>query len=139
MGTTRTLVVAILVVGLAATTVAVGQSGRGYPTRAPFTAVRWKDSTPEVKVKEDCYQFVAIDDVTAKDLVAFCKAKEKKHWKKRFEEDLVEMMDRMGHKPGDTVTLRVRDLATEKEKVLKDVAMTEENRRAVREAREREE
>jgi hypothetical protein len=48
------------------------------------------------------------------------------------------MMYRMGHKPGDKVTLKLRDLANDKELVLKDVAMTEKNREAIRQARTKE-
>lgn len=138
MRRSTTLLVGILIAGTARLEAARGQSGRGYPTPAPFIAVRWKDATPEVKVKDAWYELLAINEVSAKDLVTFCKEKEKKLWKKRFEEDLWEMMDRMGHKPGDKVTLKLRDLANDKELVLKDVAMTEKNREAIREARTKE-
>jgi hypothetical protein len=60
---------------------------------------------------------------------------DEKHWQKRFEEDLVEMMARMGHEPGEKVTLRVRDVKTRKTEVLKDVPNTHENRQAIRQAR----
>jgi WD40 repeat protein len=39
---------------------------------------------------------------------------------------------------GDKVTLKLRDLANDKELVLKDVPMTEKNREAIREARTKE-
>ena len=138
MRTTTALLVALAISAIAQVEPAAGQSGRGYPILAPFSAVRWKDSTPEVKVQDAWYELLAIDKVTAKDLVAFCKEKETKQWQKRFEEDLVEMMDRMGHKPAAKVTLKLRDLATDKEVLMKDVAMTEENREAIRKARPKE-
>ena len=106
-----------------------------YPKLAPYSAVRWKDATPEVKVKDTWYELLAINDVEAKDIVKFCKDKEEKLWQKRFEEDLVEMMARMGHEPGDKVTLKVRDLKTGKAEILKDVPNTHENRQAIWEAR----
>jgi hypothetical protein len=98
---------------------------------APFSAVRWKESTPEVKVKDTWYELLAIDDTVAKDIVKFCKDREERLWQKRFEEDLVEMMGRMGHEPGDKVTLKVRNLETGKTEVLKDVPNTHENRQAI--------
>ena len=97
--------------------------------------MRWKDATPEVKVKDTWYELLAINDIEAKDIVKFCKDKEEKLWQKRFEEDLVEMMARMGHEPGEKVTLKLRDLKTDKTQVQKDVPNTHENRQAIWEAR----
>ena len=114
---------------------AAQDGGKRYPRLAPFSAVRWKDSTPEVKVKDTWYELLAINDVEAKDIVKFCKDKEEKLWQKRFEEDLVEMMARMGHEPGEKVTLKLRDLKTDKTQVQKDVPNTHENRQAIWEAR----
>jgi hypothetical protein len=106
-----------------------------YPKLAPFSAVCWKEATPEVKVKDVWYELLAIDDTAAKDIVSFCKDKEGKLWQKRFEEDLVEMMARMGHEPGAKVTLKVRDLEGKKIQVLKDVPNTHGNRQAIWKAR----
>lgn len=114
---------------------AAGEKAKGYPKLAPFSAVRWKDSTPEVKVKDTWYELLAINDVEAKDIVKFCKDKEEKLWQKRFEEDLVEMMTRMGHEPGEKVTLKVRELDGGKTTVLKDVPNTHDNRQAIWRAR----
>ena len=114
---------------------AAQDGGKRYPRLAPFSAVRWKDSTPEVKVKDTWYELLAINDVEAKDIVKFCKDKEEKLWQKRFEEDLVEMMARMGHEPGEKVTLKLRDLKTDETQVQKDVPNTHENRQAIWEAR----
>jgi hypothetical protein len=114
---------------------AAQERAKRYPKLAPFSAVRWKDSTPEVKVKDAWYELLAIDDTEAKAIVKFCKEKDKKLWQKRFEEDLVEMMARMGHEPGEKVTLKVRDLKTRKTEVLKDVPNTHENRQAIWQAR----
>jgi hypothetical protein len=128
------LLVATFLVGTHPAAAAQGKAKR-YPKRAPFSAVRWKEATPEVKVKGVWYELLAIDDTEAKDVVKFCKDKEEKRWQKRFEEDLVEMMARMGHEPGEKVTLKVRDLSTGKTEVLKDVPNTHENRQAIWQAR----
>jgi len=114
---------------------AAQERGKRYAKLAPFSAVRWKDATPEVKVKDTWYELLAIDDTEAKDIVKFCKDREEKLWQKRFEEDLVEMMARMGHEPGEKVTLKLRELDTGKTVVLKDVPNTHENRQAIWQAR----
>jgi hypothetical protein len=114
---------------------AAQERAKRYPKLAPYSAIRWKESTPEVKVNDVWYELLAIDDTEAKEIVQFCKDKEKDLWQKRFEEDLVEMMARMGHEPGEKVTLKVRDLKTEKTVVLKDVPNTHANRQAIWEAR----
>jgi hypothetical protein len=115
--------------------VAAQEKDKRYVKLSPFSAVRWRESTPEVKVKDVWYELVAIDDIEVKEVVKFCKEKEENLWKKRFEEDLVEMMARMGHEPSEKVTLKVRDLKTGKPEVLKDVPNTHENRRAIWQAR----
>jgi hypothetical protein len=114
---------------------AAKEKDKRYPKLAPYSAIRWKDSTPEVKVNEAWCELLAINDVEAKDIVKFCKEKEERLWQKRFEEDLVEMMARMGHEPGEKVTLKVRDLKTGKTETLKDVPNTHANRQAIWEAR----
>jgi hypothetical protein len=114
---------------------AAREKDKDYPKLSPFSAVRWKDSTPQVKVKDTWYELLAVNDIAAKDIVKFCKDKEERLWQKRFEEDLVEMMARMGHEPGEKVTLTVRDLAGGKTTVLKDVPNTHENRQAIWRAR----
>jgi hypothetical protein len=114
---------------------AVQGKGKRYPKLAPFSAVRWKDSRPEVKVKDVWYELLAVNDTEAREIVKFCKDREPNLWQKRFEEDLVEMMARMGHEPGEKVTLKVRDLKTGKTEVLKDVPNTHENRQAIWRAR----
>ncbi len=109
--------------------------GKRYPKLAPFSAVRWKDATPEVKVKDVWYELLAIDGIEARQIVKFCKDQEERLWQKRFEEDLVEMMARMGHEPGEKVTLTVRYLKTGQTATLKDVPNTHANRQAIWEAR----
>jgi ribosomal protein S3AE len=114
---------------------AAQEKAKDYPKLSPFSAVRWKDSTPEVKVKDTWYELLAINDTEAKDIVKFCKDEEERLWQKRFEEDLVEMMARMGHEPGEKVTLKVRELEGGKTTTLKDVPNTHENRQAIWRAR----
>ena len=65
----------------------------------------------------------------------FCKKTYPDLWQKRFEEDLVEVLTKMGHKPGATVKLKVRPLDAKDAHVLERVPMTKENRTALWKAR----
>ncbi len=113
--------------------------GRGYPKLSPFEAVHWRGSVPEVRVQGVWYELLSLNGIASKEIVAFLKSVEKKQeWQqKRFEEDLVEVLNVMGHDPGASATLKVRQLDSGQDKVLKDVPMTKENRDALRDARQR--
>jgi hypothetical protein len=134
MKKTTIFLIALVLAG-AAQPGAARERGKRYAKLAPYSGVRWKDSTPEVKVNDTWYELLAIDDTAAGDIVKYCKEKEEKVWQKRFEEDLVEMMGRMGHEPGEKVTLKLRDLKTGKTEVRKDVPNTHANRQAIWSAR----
>lgn len=117
-------------------------TGKGYPKRSPFAAVRWQEYQPEVQVGDEWFRLVSLDDVPASDIVAFSRETYSSEWRKRFEEDLVELLTRMGHEPGDTVRLVVRPLGSSTTRTFEDVPMTYANRRAIRnaaQARERRE
>ncbi|EDL61879.1 hypothetical protein [Gimesia maris] len=107
--------------------------------KSPFAAVRWQESQPEVKVQEEWYQLVSLNGISASEIVDFSKQTYDDKWQKRFEEDLVELLTRMGHPPEDRVTLEIQSLDSAEKKTLKEVPMTYENRRTIRNAaRERE-
>ena len=102
-----------------------------FPKRAPFSAVRWRDIQPEVKLGQEWFKLVSINGNTATEIVAFSQQLHGGLWKKRFEEDLVELLSKMGHPPLDTVTLVVESLTSGEESTRKDVPMTYENRRSI--------
>lgn len=114
-------------------------TGEGYLKRSPFAAVRWEGFQPEVKVGAQWYRLVSIDDVPADEVVAFSRTTYEDLWRKRFEEDLVELLTRMGHPPGDTVKLVVQSLTSPETRTLEDVPMTYANRRAIRDAAQKRE
>lgn len=114
---------------------AAQERGKHYPKLAPYSAIRWKNATPEVKVNGTWYELLAINDTPTGEIVKFCKDKEPDIWQKRFEEDLVEMMARMGQQPGEKVTLKLRDPASGTTQVMKDVPNTHANRQAIWQAR----
>ncbi len=106
-----------------------------YPKRAPYSAVRWNDQVPEIRIIDKWYALHSIDSVPAVQVVKYCETTWPDKWQKRFEEDLVEVLSRMGKQPGRHVDLELTDLSTNQHATLKRVAMTEENRTALRNAR----
>ena len=109
-------------------------ASKTFPKKSPFAAVRWQQSQPEVKVGQQWYKFVSLDDLPAAEIVAFSRKTFASRWQKRFEEDLVELLSRMGHPPGDTVKLVVQSLTTSKTQVLENIPMTAANRQAIKAA-----
>jgi len=105
-----------------------------YPWKSPFAAVRWEESQPCVQVGDDWYKLVSLDGIPASEIVAFSKRTYGRKWRMRFEEDLVELLTRMGHPPQDKVTLVVQSLTTSQTRTLEGVPMTEANRRAIKRA-----
>jgi len=103
----------------------------GYPRLSPFEAVRWRGQTPQVQVRGKWYEFVAMNGLSANQIVALCQALDNANWQKRFEEDLVEVLMRTGYRIGNRATLELKDLETGQIQVLTDVPMTEENREAL--------
>jgi RNA polymerase sigma factor (sigma-70 family) len=103
---------------------------------APFAELRWlTGDVPEVLVGLSWARLVAIDGVSAADIVAFCKERYPARpgmppdlmWRKRFSEDLVDVLTAMGHPPRELVTLRLlRAGSTRPETVT--AQMTRENR-----------
>ncbi len=104
------------------------------PRAAPYRAIRWQGKTAQVQIDGNWYELQAINDVSTDSIVAFSESIAEDKWQKHFEEDLVELMTRMGHQPRNTVSLSLKD-SSGKDVMLKDVPMTEENRDALREAR----
>lgn len=105
-----------------------------FPKKSPFATVRWQQSQPEVRVGGQWYRLVSLDDLPATEIIAFSRETYGNKWRKRFEEDLVELLSRMGHPPQDTVRLVVQPLMSSETQILEDAPMTRENRQAVRAA-----
>lgn len=107
-----------------------------FPKLSPFSAVRWREpATPDVQVNGTWYELVAIDDDAFARIVDFARQAYGDRWQKRFEEDLVEVLIGMGARPGVMVNLQLRSLDTGEALVMKDVMMTEENRRQIWQSR----
>ena len=105
-----------------------------YPKRSPFSAVRWNDSQPEVEIGGEWFKLLSLDNLSTTEIVAFSQQTYGNQWRKRFEEDFVELLTRMGHPPQDTVKLVVQSLTSSETHVLEDVPLTEANRQAIKAA-----
>jgi CubicO group peptidase (beta-lactamase class C family) len=106
-----------------------------YPKVAPFSGVHWENDTPIVEVEKGWYTLVSLDGIAAGEIVSFCKQTYPDKWQMRFGEDLVEVLDGMGHELNGSVTLVVLPPGSSTPKTLDNVAMTEANRSSVRSAR----
>ncbi len=115
----------------------------GYAKVAPYTGVRWEGNEPKVKIDDEWFKLVSLNELPASEIVVFSQKTYDSLWQKRFEEDLVELLTSMGHPPQDTVKLVLESLTSPPEmRVREDVPMTAANRRAIRDAaqaRERDE
>jgi len=110
---------------------AISRTGDLNDKRSPFDAVRWEELAPEVKLDDEWYRLVALDDTPAEDIVAFARGKFLDNYRKRFEEDLVEILVAMECPPGDTVKLELRSLDSLKTTIRPDVPMTREKRKRI--------
>ena len=103
-----------------------------YPKQSPFAGVRWQNSRPEVFVAQDWYQLVSLNDLPVDRILGFSKKTFGKKWQKRFEEDLVELLSKMGHPPKNKVKLVLKTLDTNEAKTWNSIPMTTANRDAIK-------
>ena len=101
-----------------------------YARVAPFTGVRWENEKPIVCVQDRWSPVVSIDEIPIERVVAFARKKFRDKARKRFAEDLVEVLSAMGYEPKWTVTLGIVASDGTVKKV--PVRMTEHNRNLVR-------
>lgn len=113
----------------------IASCAESYPRLAPYQAIRWSAEQPEASIDGAWRPLISIDGVATSEIVAFCQETYGVRWKKRFEEDLVEAMTRMGHRPGGAVTLVVERPGGTGRETLKGVKMTHANRQAIWQAR----
>ncbi|MGH7162288.1 MAG: hypothetical protein ACREID_02295, partial [Planctomycetota bacterium] len=108
--------------------------GADYPKLSPFEALRWNGEAPEVMVGGAWYALVSLNGIDAGEIARFCRKTYEERWRKRFGEDLVQVLTEMGRAPdGGTADLVVKDAAGATKR-LDGVAMTAENRKRIRDA-----
>lgn len=98
---------------------------------SPFTEVHVEGAAARVKFDGQFYELVSIDGILTARLLAAARNQFGDLWEKRFVEDLVEVMDGLGSRPGPTVTLVLLDLEDNVMLTVKQAPMTAENRLAV--------
>ncbi|HZN41644.1 MAG TPA: S41 family peptidase [Planctomycetota bacterium] len=100
------------------------------PAISPFRGMRAVEKGIEVQVADDTW--FALESVAGVDTATLLREAERlagrNAWK-RLTEDLPALLNAMGHEVGETVDLKVRDLATKEIRELPAVKMTEENRK----------
>ncbi len=133
---TALVLIELLLVAIAVKLSSPRTEGVGYPRLSPFAAVRWQETQPEVKIDDQWYKLISLDDLPAAEIIAFGQRTYDGRWQMRFEEDLVELLSRMGHPPGDSVKLEVQSLTSPETKTLENVPMTAANRQAIKAAAE---
>ncbi|MGI9240156.1 MAG: serine hydrolase domain-containing protein [Verrucomicrobiales bacterium] len=103
---------------------------------SPFAGLRWQGEVPVVKIGSDWFKLVSLDGIATGKIVAFSQQTHGSKWQMRIGEDLIEVLDGMGHHPEDnTVQLVVEELESPNRQTLERVAMTKANRDAIRSAR----
>ena len=98
---------------------------------SPFEELRWNGEQPEVLVEERWYELVAIDELKVGFITGFCQQTSDRSWRKRFSEDLVQVLNRLGVWWLWSVDLSLRDLVTGELVVKEDVRMSSEYRRNI--------
>jgi tRNA A-37 threonylcarbamoyl transferase component Bud32 len=105
--------------------------GNWYAKSSPFDGVRWEGDTPIVKLGETWYELVRIEGLSAAYVTGFCRQYAGEAWRKRFQEDLLQVLNRMGRWPLRSVELVVKDLESGALRVVTEAPLTREKRRAL--------
>ena len=106
----------------------------GYAKVAPFSGVRWENDLPTVRVDDDWSRLRSIDGIPIEKIMSFSRKQYGSMARKRFTEDLVEVLSKMGHDPDWEVTLELQ--LTDGEPKTVRVRMTAVNRRVAQLDRE---
>lgn len=102
----------------------------GYAKVAPYTGVRWEDDRPIVQVQGRWSPLVSIDGIPIDRIMEFAQKQFGDKARKRFAEDLVELLATMGNEPQWEVTLGLETKDGQVKHL--GIEMTEENRSRVR-------
>ena len=128
--------VRLLAVALGLTVLLPGQKELADgPKLSPFRGMRAVEKGIEVQVADDTwYALESVAGVDAGTLLREAERLAGKNAWKRLTEDLPALLAAMGHEVGETVDLKVKDLATKEIRELPAVKMTKENRRRLLQA-----
>lgn len=98
------------------------------PRVSPFTDVRFDNGQVMVTFDGQPYRWLELDGFQVDDIVSTAKLHFGDDWQKRVAEDLVAVLWRMDHRPGDTVGLRLQKPDAKQDIVIEKAAMTKGNR-----------
>jgi hypothetical protein len=87
-------------------------TGNWWKEGSPFEALRWRGDVPEVELDGRWYELRAIEDLDAAYVTGFCRQYAGERWRKRFSEDLVQVLNRMRVWRFGALDLLLRDLET---------------------------
>ena len=102
----------------------------GYAKVAPYTGVRWENDRPVVRVRGQWSRLVSIDGLPVEGIMEFAQKEFGDKARKRFAEDLVELLSKMGHDPQWEVALGLEKKDGQVEQL--KIRMTKENRDVIR-------
>lgn len=102
----------------------------GYAKVAPFTGVRWENDRPTIQVRDNWSPLVSINGLPVDQIMEFAHKEFGTIAHKRFGEDLVELLSKMGHEPKWEVNLGLKTKDGQVEHL--QIRMTEECRDLVR-------
>lgn len=102
------------------------------PKVSPFTSVGLNNEMIFVAYQGKILRWLEIDGINVEDIIESAKKQFDDQWGKRVREDLVEVLWGMGHRPGETVALRMQDFNSKEEVLVTDAKMTTENRRKIK-------
>jgi hypothetical protein len=113
-----------------------GEAPAAWSRLAPFTGVRWRGDVPEVEVEGVWGELLSIDGVPADRIVAFSRQRFAEPsdtlWRKRFSEDLVEVLAGMGKPPAPKVLLGIASLADGRRTAVEAALISESRQRVWR-------
>jgi RNA polymerase sigma factor (sigma-70 family) len=75
-----------------------------------FAAVRWHSAVPQVQVNGTWYDLVSIDQEPDAKIIDFAKTTYGQDWQKQFEENLMDILTRMGQRPNYVANLELHTL-----------------------------
>lgn len=101
------------------------------PKISPFTEVRFDDERVIVTYEKQEYQWIEVDEIQVESMISAAKWRFGFVWQKRIAEDMVDVLWGMGHRPKETVRLRLKDLKTGEVLEIAEALMTGDNRSAV--------
>jgi hypothetical protein len=103
---------------------------------SPFTKVRYEGEKVMVTYNGTEYELITLNGLQVSEILKFCRGRYGERWQKRFAEDLIPVMNDMGHplNSDNTVSLTLMDTATGQSTDIVGAVMTGENRSAVMEA-----